>query len=690
MAKTPSGKIHPKLRMVGNANFEVNQIRAELSSTLCLPASVPTSSQCRGEGAVPIAPNSSAPIVAVTRNWEPDKRTLVNVFVDLRNPSVPAIPGEKHRKGSIALAEIAVADVQKIAARKGVAMVSPSESLKFSEPVQSGDVAENNAQKAPALPKGARQGPVLVGIVDVQGFDFAHEDFLAPLQAGGKATRFVRIWDQGGRSRKPPQYLGKGGKPRFDYGSEIRADHMNKALADSAATKLPAVDLEPQSQTIPGSHGTHVASIAAGNSGVCPYAFIAGVLIALPASDLDRRKSFYDSSRLVDAIEYLIDVAEELGKTENNGSPLPISINVSLGTNGDAHDGSSPLCRWIENSLSISGRCVTVAGGNAGQSAPLTAGDLGFVMGRIHTAGKIASRGLETRLEWTVIGNGRSDISENELEIWYSGQDRFRVWLQPPDSSEWIGPVDERQYIENRQLPDSTFVSIYNEIYHPVNGCNQIAIYLSPYLKRGQVIGVASGIWTVRLEGTDIRDGRFHGWIERDDPAPVGKIGTREAWRFPSFFSERTNVPVSQISSLACSPRVISVANLDLRKSRIHATSSQGPTRDGRLKPDIAAAGTDIVAAKGFSGASNEWIALTGTSMASPYVAGIAATMLSLSPQLNAAQIGSIIQRTARPLPGKTFDWANDAGFGVIDPQACLDETLKASRRQDITDIPTS
>src|SRR5260370_37674941 len=58
--------------------------------------------------------------------------------------------------------------------------------------------------------------------------------------------------------------------------------------------------------------------------------------------DLERRKSFYDSSRLVDAIEYLLDVAEELG---DDAGPLPISINISLGTNGDHHYASSPLCR---------------------------------------------------------------------------------------------------------------------------------------------------------------------------------------------------------------------------------------------------------------------------------------------------------------------------------------------------------
>ena len=49
----------------------------------------------------------------------------------------------------------------------------------------------------------------------------------------------------------------------------------------------------------------------------------------------------------------------------NKGIPLPVSINISLGTNGDAHDGNSPLCRWI-NALATAGRCITVASGNAG------------------------------------------------------------------------------------------------------------------------------------------------------------------------------------------------------------------------------------------------------------------------------------------------------------------------------------
>jgi hypothetical protein len=49
-------------------------------------------------------------------------------------------------------------------------------------------------------------------------------------------------------------------------------------------------------------------------------------------------------------------------------------------------------------------------------------------------------------------------------------------------------------------------------------------------------VGIPAGRWTVRLRGREVRDGRYHGWIERDDPRQLGRIGDRDMWRFPSFF----------------------------------------------------------------------------------------------------------------------------------------------------------
>jgi subtilisin family serine protease len=532
-----------------------------------------------------------------------------------------------------------------------------------------------------AGPADHRQGEdVLIGIVDVQGFDFAHPDFL---DERGR-TRWVRIWDQGGRARPaPPVRQGPGGETYgFGYGAEFRQEHLQAAIDSAAGLGLPPWDIEAQSQMEEASHGTHVASIAAGNRGLCPRARLAGVLISVPEDDLERRRSFYDTTRLVHAVEYLLDLGDELG--------LPVSINVSLGTNGHAHDSSAPVNRWIDSALAVPGRSVCVAAGNAGQEAAAFPGDHGYVMGRIHTEGRVPARGLSVDMEWVVVGNGIADISENELEIWYGAQDRFAVSVLPP-GGEWIGPIAPREFVENRQLRDGSMVSIYNDLYHPANGANTIAVYLSPFFSAQPPVGVGAGRWLVRLHGLEVRDGRYHGWIERDDPRKVGRAGEREAWFFPSFFAQRSNVDRSSVSTLACGERVISVANLDEAQERVNLTSSQGPTRDGRCKPEVAAPGTDVVAAKGFAREDDDappedlWVSMTGTSMASPFVCGVVGLMLAVQPTLTAAQIAGILQRTARPLPGADFAWAHDAGFGRVDPEAALEETRHIAERRDRT-----
>jgi subtilisin family serine protease len=363
---------------------------------------------------------------------------------------------------------------------------------------------------------------------------------------------------------------------------------------------------------------------------------------------------------------------------------MPVSINVSLGTNGHAHDSSSAASRWIDAALARPSRAISIAAGNAGQDMPDYEGDIGHLMGRIHTSGTIESAGLARDIEWLVIGNGIADISENELEIWFSPQDRIAVSIRPPGMN-WIGPVEPGEYIENQQLDDGSFISIYNELYYPSNGANYVSLYLSPFFSPDMVIGVRSGVWQVRLHGREIRDGTFHGWIERDDPYPRGRIGERQYWNFPSFFGALSNVDESSVSSLACGLRIASVANLDDAREIINSSSSQGPTRDGRYKPDVSAPGTDIVAANGFAPRTEPWVSMTGTSMASPFVAGVIGLMLAVEPNLTAAQIEGIIHRTAVPLPGASYAWRNDAGFGRIDPGACIDEAAIINKRTDKT-----
>lgn len=73
--------------------------------------------------------------------------------------------------------------------------------------------------------------------------------------------------------------------------------------------------------------------------------------------------------------------------------------------------------------------------------------------------------------------------------------------------------------------------------------------------------------------------------------------------------------------------------------------SSRGPTKDGRIKPDICAPGVNITAAKANS--TNQYITYSGTSMATPFTAGTAALMLAANPGLTPAQVKAIITGTA-------------------------------------------
>jgi len=669
-------KLHPKVRMTRNGDETVSALRAGCASSLRLHAQPDVAQRCD----LPAVGRKETAAKRGSLEGRLADNVTTSVFIRLhassgsekgKSTGFPhGLPEDALRRGNLVTAELTFAQMKKLAKDPAVAYIELGDPLKPPQPA-----VEERHSAAPQprefdVPEKIRKRhkygeDVLIGIIDVGGFDFEHLDFMRD----GK-SRFVAIWDQGGNKRKPPN------DTDLNYGSLITEELIAAAIEDAAELGIPATTIERQSQMQPGSHGTHVASIAAGNSGICRNAKIAGVLISIPQDEMTRRESFYDSARIAHAIDWLMRLAVE------KNCPL-ISINISLGTNGHAHDASNSVSRWIDHAMAIPGRCVTVAAGNAGQEAAMYEGDLGFVMGRIHTSGVVASKGLHQDIEWVVYGDGKVDVSENELEIWYGAQDRFAVRVRTPDGT-WLDPVIEpRQFIENRQLPDGSMISIYNELYHPANGANYIGIYLSPFLGKDAVIGVPKGTWLVRLIGHDVRNGAYHAWIERDDPRRRDFYG-ENAWAFPSFFSNRSNVDHSSVSSLACGRFIISAANLDEAADRISVSSSQGPTRDGRFKPDIAAPGTRIVAAKGFA-PGDPWMRMSGTSMASPYVCGVAGLMLNLNPTLTSSQIEGIMQRTAQPLPGATYAWKNDAGYGRIDPAKCLIEAASVHNRKDVT-----
>lgn len=645
-------RLSPRCEVIAETSEQVNQDRARQCPSLAVNRADPDDT-----------------IVSVYVHVDAELDTLSRGIV---NSALDEIAQRVRWKASTAMVEVSARAVGNLAEIPGVGYVETGLSLSAPKPAaRQATEPDRSLRRVKRFQQDHQDGRgVLVGIIDVGGFDFSHPDFIDE-QTG--ATRFEAIWDQGGVTRPPPPPRVAGSPSEFPYGSLILKEHMNTAIAAQRAGGMAATALEPQSQMVPGSHGTHVASIAAGNRGVARKAHLAGVLIHLGDQSEESAASFYDSTRVTDAVDYLLELAATLG---GDGPPLPVSINISLGTNGHAHDATSPTAQWIDHVLSARGRSITVASGNSGQTEPVDAADRGYITGRIHASGTLQSTGLRQDLAWMVEGSDQvADVSENEMEIWYPAQDRFEVAVKPPGGA-WSTYIKPNQRAIDKRLGDGTRVNIVNETYYPANGLNRISILLAPeYAQNGDGVQrkpkpITSGQWTVRLRGIVVRDGSFDAWIERDDARR--RPGTGNLWNFPSYFGPGSYTADRMINSLACPERVIAVANIDARGERVNVSSSRGPTREGRCKPDIGADGTDVVAACGFHPRAL-WTSMTGTSMASPYVCGVAALMLAAHPWLTAAQIQGIIRATSIPLIGHDFKWRNDSGFGLINPEGCVE-----------------
>ena len=105
------------------------------------------------------------------------------------------------------------------------------------------------------------------------------------------------------------------------------------------------------------------------------------------------------------------------------------------------------------------------------------------------------------------------------------------------------------------------------------------------------------------------------------------------------------------------------------------AFSSRGPTVDGRAKPDVTAPGVTVRAAD--AGTASGYVTFSGTSMATPYVAGAVALGLEAAPQATPANVRSALTATTLDAgaPGVDNEW----GAGLVDVRAFVDALAGAA-----------
>ncbi|MBI0446617.1 S8 family serine peptidase [Deinococcus sp. DB0503] len=118
----------------------------------------------------------------------------------------------------------------------------------------------------------------------------------------------------------------------------------------------------------------------------------------------------------------------------------------------------------------------------------------------------------------------------------------------------------------------------------------------------------------------------------------------------------------------------------------ISSFSSIGMSAELELKPDIAAPGGNIYSTYPLSADPSGYAVLSGTSMASPHVAGAAALMLQAYPNTQAKDMRTLLMNTAslrwfysgKPLEGIP-DYVQRQGAGMVDIVNAYENTVRAT-----------
>ncbi|MPY34384.1 S8 family serine peptidase [Streptomyces adustus] len=121
----------------------------------------------------------------------------------------------------------------------------------------------------------------------------------------------------------------------------------------------------------------------------------------------------------------------------------------------------------------------------------------------------------------------------------------------------------------------------------------------------------------------------------------------------------------------------LTVAAVDANDKRA-SFSSQGPRlNDYALKPDISAPGVNVLAAKAGGSAATGWYqTMSGTSMATPHVAGAAAILAQEHPDWKAHQLKDALMSTSKQLTAYT---AYQVGSGRVDLSAATAAAVTAT-----------
>lgn len=506
---------------------------------------------------------------------------------------------------------------------------------------------------------------VMIAMVDT-GVDFRHAD----LRSSDGSSRISFLVDaMTARGPLHPELPDTDGMAVF-----TKAD-IDALLAAEAAGHKPALDI-PTVDT--GGHGTHVAGIAASSGLASSGRFPAGRYVGVaPEATLCAVKGTRDGASFSDkdiltGIRFCVERAAD--------AKQPVVVNLSLGSDGGPHDGSSALEMAIDELMAdLPGRALVAAAGNSGEDD-------------IHASGGLLNGTDEITIKVDTGSGDSGGQSSLALEVFFN--------TASPQTADGVGHIDLELYSPGGKVLRSlagesnqgTFtgegVGILDNSDDTMTGLRGAVVVIhSP----DPASSVKTGDWRLRIKGQTQRYDVWKVDATEDLTVSLGKHLDPDGYiEIPA--AARTAISVGAMRSRDSWLRVDGkMVTLTRELQRVAPFSSGGPTGDGRFAPDILAPGEFIISALSSKappsspasdfavpGDPNLLIAddglhgvLRGTSQATPHVAGAIALLFELSPDLTGTQLRELLRTTASTDP-LAPSYGPRRGFGTLSLETAL------------------
>lgn len=510
-------------------------------------------------------------------------------------------------------ASVKASDLPKLLKIEGVAYVEPDRQFRLFAP--------------PAPP--AQTGTVKPAYVKSQAFLGVEKLWQEGYQGQGVKVAVI----DSGIDPNHPEFKGvyKGGKNFVPFSPLYKTKRKANDASETRPSERPASMPEVNEWGFPYAtdHGTHVAGTIAA-IGANKFGF-KGVA---PKVDLYAYRVFgaYGSSSL----SWILAAMEEAVKQDMD------VINLSFGAIATSE---ADAAAFAANNAMLSGTVVVSAMGNAGQfrgsiGTPATS-RLGIAVGN--------STIPEERHTATVDAKAGNITVKKTLNM-IAAVTGTPPGKQLPNALELVA------------VPGAGNKTDYNKL----NVKGKAVLVAVGAMEIWQKIVVAKEMGAAAVLIHNIRGG-FNA------PAPSG-VYLNDAFDYiPAFDLSQTDGEALR-QQLLTSNGSVRVSNIKLTLTKgdeIDETSSSGPsTPNFDIKPDIVAPGTSIMSAKPMYKADNPkadytkaYIRQTGTSMASPHVAGVAALIRQAHPKWSPFDVKVALMNTAKLLDTNKYDvFAQGAG----------------------------